>query len=112
MPPEISVDALHRFLFDLEDIIVSRKNDDPEKSYTARLLKGNINRLLQKVGEESVEYIIEAKSIDKNNVNSGKEKTISEAADLLFHYLVSLHGLDLSLNDVLLELHQRHNKSA
>jgi phosphoribosyl-ATP pyrophosphohydrolase/phosphoribosyl-AMP cyclohydrolase len=105
MPLEISEEVLHRFLFELESIIVSRKKDDPEKSYTAKLLQGNINRLLQKVGEESIEYIIEAKSHDK-------EKTISEAADLLFHFLVSLHGIDLNLNDILSELYKRHYKKA
>lgn len=99
----ISEDVLHRFLFDLENIIVSRKTENPETSYTAKLLQGNINRLLQKVGEEAVEYILEAKS---NN----REKTISEAADLLFHFLVSLHGIDLTLNDILAELQKRHKK--
>lgn len=103
MPSEISGNALHQFLFDLEDIVVSRKNEDPEKSYTAKLLQGNINRLLQKVGEESVEYILEAKSNDK-------VKTISEGADLLYHFLVSLHGIDLTLDDILSELYRRHHK--
>ncbi|MDH4262977.1 MAG: phosphoribosyl-ATP diphosphatase [Spirochaetia bacterium] len=103
MSDNMSNEKLSRFLFELEELIASRKNGDPEKSYTAKLLQGNINRLLQKVGEESVEYIIEAKSNDK-------EKTISEAADLLFHFLVSLHGINLNLNDILAELYSRHNK--
>jgi len=103
MPQTVSDEDFHGFLVELEKIIISRKNADPEKSYTAKLLQGNINGILQKVGEESIEYILEAKS---NN----KERAIAEGADLFFHFLVSLQGINLSLNDILGELYKRHNK--
>jgi phosphoribosyl-ATP pyrophosphohydrolase/phosphoribosyl-AMP cyclohydrolase len=107
MPDKVPDDTLYKFLFELEELIDSRKTADSEKSYTAKLLQGSLNRLLQKVGEESVEYILEAK--DHKAKSNNKEKTISEAADLLFHFLVSLHGIDLTLNDVLVELFARHH---
>jgi len=103
MPDGTTDDQLQNFLFDLDKVIAARKLEKPENSYTAKLFQGGIDRLLQKVGEESIEYILEAK-------NNDRERTISEAADLLFHFLVSLHGINLSLNDVLAELRKRHKK--
>lgn len=94
---------LRNFLFELDDVIKSRRSANPDSSYTSKLLNGDINRLLQKVGEESVEYILEATRDDK-------EKIVSEAADLLYHFMVSLHGLNLTLEDVLEELKKRHTK--
>jgi phosphoribosyl-ATP pyrophosphohydrolase/phosphoribosyl-AMP cyclohydrolase len=91
------------FLFELEEIINSRKSSEPSESYTSSLLNGPINKVLQKVGEEAVEYIIEAKGSDR-------VKIISEAADLMYHFIVSLHSQGLSLNDISKELHNRHNK--
>ncbi len=88
------------FLSVLEDIISSRKKDSNGTSYTSSLFKKGINKIAQKVGEESVELIIESK--DTNN-----ELFLGEAADLLFHYLVLLQAKDFTLNDVIQVLKQR-----
>ena len=89
------------FLFQLEKIISDRKNNPSAKSYTSQLFESGINKVAQKVGEEAIELIIEAK--DEN-----KELFLGEAADLLFHYLVLLQAKDYELNDVLNVLKNRH----
>lgn len=81
------------FIRGLERIIQSRKSADPESSYTAKLLSKGINKVAQKVGEEAVELVIEAK--DQN-----EELFLNEAADLLYHYLVLLTAKGKSLGDV------------
>ena len=73
------------FLYYLEDIIELRKRSTDEKSYVRHLFHQGINKIAQKVGEESVELVIEAK-------DSNDELFINEAADLLFHYLVLLNA--------------------
>lgn len=93
----------HNFLAELERIISDRKENPNESSYTSSLLKKGINAIAQKVGEEVVELIIEAKDND-----AGKFK--NEAADLLFHYLVLLKAKDVSLNDITGVLKERHSK--
>lgn len=89
------------FLFYLEDIIKLRRNGDDEKSYVRQLFKKGINKIAQKVGEEAVETVIEAK-------DDNKDLFLNEAADLLFHYLVLLQAKDLKLDDVITILKQRH----
>jgi phosphoribosyl-ATP pyrophosphohydrolase/phosphoribosyl-AMP cyclohydrolase len=69
----------------LETIIAKRKNDPLEKSYTSSLFAKGINKIAQKVGEEAVELVIEAKDNDDNLFKN-------EAADLLFHYLILLQA--------------------
>lgn len=91
------------FLFELEKIIADRKENPTEKSYTSSLFTKGINTVAQKVGEEAVELIIEAKDNDA-------EKFKNEAADLLFHYLVLLKAKGFVLNDVIEILKQRHSK--
>src|SRR5450432_3035463 len=91
------------FLFHLEEIIKERKNNPSEKSYTSSLFEKGINKIAQKVGEEAVELIIEAK--DNND-----ELFTNEAADLLFHYLVLLKAKGFSLEDIIKILQQRHSK--
>lgn len=91
------------FLSELEDIISDRKENPDEKSYTSSLFKKGINAVAQKVGEEAVELIIEAKD---NDVDKFK----NEAADLLFHYLVLLKSKNVSLNDIIAILKSRHSK--
>ena len=88
------------FLSVLEAIISSRKKEPLDSSYTSSLFKKGINKIAQKVGEEAVELIIEAKDNDK-------ELFLGEAADLLFHYLVLLQAKEYRLNDVLQVLKQR-----
>jgi phosphoribosyl-ATP pyrophosphohydrolase/phosphoribosyl-AMP cyclohydrolase len=85
----------------LENIIVDRKQNPKEGSYTTTLLKSGINKVAQKVGEEAVELVIEAKDDDK-------ERFLNEAADLMYHYLVLLTAKNYSLNDVQEVLRKRH----
>lgn len=82
------------FISELEDTIQSRKeNADSEKSYVASLFKLGMNKIAQKVGEEAVEVVIEAK--DNND-----DLFLSESADLLFHYLILLQAKGFKINDV------------
>jgi len=90
------------FLKKLEGIIQQRKNETSEKSYTSSLFKAGINKIAQKVGEEAVELVIEAK--DNNN-----ELFLNESADLLFHYLVLLAAKDRNLKDVIEVLKKRRS---
>ncbi len=89
------------FLVELESIIQSKKSNPTQESYTSQLFAKGINKIAQKVGEEAVELIIEAK--DDNN-----ELFLNEAADLLFHYLILLKAKNFSLNDVINTLKERH----
>lgn len=89
------------FLSHLESVIASRRNNPSEKSYTASLFAKGINKIAQKVGEEAVEIVIEAK--DNND-----ELFLGEAADLMFHYLVLLQAKGFTLKDVTDVLQQRH----
>lgn len=91
----------NNFLNYLEQIIQSRKETGKKGSYINSLFKKGINKIAQKVGEEAVELIIEAKDNDA-------EKFKNEAADLLFHYLILLNEKNLSLKDIALVLEGRH----
>jgi len=85
----------------LEAVIEDRKtNASGEKSYVASLFDKGINKIAQKVGEEAVEVVIEAK--DDND-----ELFLNESADLLFHYLILLQAKGYKLNDVVSVLKQR-----
>lgn len=89
------------FLTELETIIRDRKNNPTDKSYTASLFVKGINKIAQKVGEEAVEVVIEAKD---NNDDLFK----GEAADLLFHYLILLQAKNFTLSDIIHVLKSRH----
>lgn len=91
------------FLEYLEEIIRLRKLASVEESYVARLFSKGINKIAQKVGEEAVELVIEAK--DNND-----DLFINEAADLMFHYLLLLNAKGFTLQDVAAVLHKRHSK--
>jgi len=91
------------FLFFLEEVIQSRRQASPESSYVASLFSKGINKIAQKVGEEAVELVIEAK-------DNNKELFLNEAADLMYHYLVLLAAKGFSMNDVTTVLKQRHTK--
>lgn len=91
------------FLSELEGIINDRKNNPSEKSYVASLFKDGLNKIAQKVGEEAVEVIIEAKDNDE-------KLFLDESADLLFHYLILLSAKGYSLNDVKKVLRVRNSK--
>lgn len=88
------------FLSDLETIIADRKNNPTEKSYVASLLAKGINKVAQKVGEEAVETVIEAK-------DSNFDLFLNESADLLFHLLILLQAKGFSLHDVVDVLENR-----
>jgi len=89
------------FLMQLQDLIHSRKEEMPEGSYTTSLFQEGINKIAQKVGEEAVELVIEAK--DDND-----DLFLNEAADLLYHLLVLLSVKGKDIRDVSSLLEQRH----
>lgn len=91
------------FLLYLEDIIRLRKQASPEESYVAKLFSKGINKVAQKVGEEAVELVIEAK-------DDNQELFLNEAADLLFHYLLLLNAKGYKLQSVIDILKQRHSR--
>ncbi|WP_109300775.1 bifunctional phosphoribosyl-AMP cyclohydrolase/phosphoribosyl-ATP diphosphatase HisIE [Aquimarina sp. AU474] len=89
------------FLSNLEAVIQNRKeNQDDSKSYVASLFRKGINKVAQKVGEEAVEVVIEAK-------DDNEELFLSESADLLFHYLILLQAKGYKLKDVVNVLKSR-----
>ena len=90
-----------QFLARLEQTIADRKNNPSENSYTSKLFARGINKIAQKVGEEAVEIVIEAK-------DDNKELFLGEAADLMYHYLVLLQAKNFTLNDVIGVLKERH----
>lgn len=91
------------FIRTLSQTIKDRKTQPSESSYTASLFQKGINKVAQKVGEEAVELVIEAK-------DDNKDLFLGEAADLLFHYLVLLEAKNYSLSDVVKVLESRHKK--
>ena len=93
-------DGVH-FLGYLQDFINKRQKEMPKGSYTTRLFESGINKIAQKVGEEAVELVIEAK--DQND-----ELFLNEAADLMFHYIVLLTARGHHLRDVAGVLNARH----
>ena len=91
------------FIQYLADVIKARKADESGKSYTKSLFDSGIAKMAQKVGEEAVEVVIEA-------MRDNKELFKEEASDLLFHYLVLIEGMGLSLEDIVKVLAKRHQK--
>lgn len=91
------------FLFQLEELLASRKNADPESSYTAKLYASGTKRIAQKVGEEGVETALAATLNDRFELTN-------EASDLVYHLLVLLQDQDLNLSTVIENLRQRHKK--
>ncbi|NIG76484.1 bifunctional phosphoribosyl-AMP cyclohydrolase/phosphoribosyl-ATP diphosphatase HisIE [Klebsiella sp. Ap-873] len=89
------------FLFELEQLLASRKTADPASSYTAKLYASGTKRIAQKVGEEGVETALAA------TVNDRHELT-NEASDLMYHLLVLLQDQDLDLSTVIENLRARH----
>jgi phosphoribosyl-ATP pyrophosphohydrolase/phosphoribosyl-AMP cyclohydrolase len=89
------------FLLELQDLIHTRKAEMPADSYTTSLFSGGINKIAQKVGEEAVELVIEAKD-DRDDL------FLNEAADLIYHLLVLLSAKGKDIRDVTSILEQRH----
>ncbi len=90
------------FLWQLEKIIQNRKSNPKEGSYTTSLFQKGINKVAQKVGEEAVELVIEAK-------DDNEELFLGEAADLLYHYLILLAAKNYNLQNVIEVLEKRHH---
>ena len=88
------------FLTALEEVINDRKNNPSDKSYVARLFAKGMNKIAQKVGEEAVETVIEAK--DENS-----DLFLNESADLLFHLMILLQAKGHRLDDVVQILEER-----
>ncbi len=88
-------------LTELYNIILDRQENPVEGSYTNYLFKKGQDEILKKIGEESVEVILAAKS-------QGKERLIEEVADLTYHTLVLLADSGLTPADILNELDKRH----
>ncbi len=95
-PKPIPTDLLK----ELENVIDQRRSEKTEGSYVASLFENGINKIAQKVGEEAVELVIEAKDDDLG-------KFTSEAADLMFHYLILLRAKGVSISAITAELEQR-----
>ncbi|MBF7956050.1 MULTISPECIES: bifunctional phosphoribosyl-AMP cyclohydrolase/phosphoribosyl-ATP diphosphatase HisIE [Rahnella] len=91
------------FLYQLEELLASRKTADPESSYTAKLYASGTKRIAQKVGEEGVETALAATVNDRFELKN-------EASDLVYHLLVLLQDQDLNLSAVIDNLRQRHKK--
>ncbi|MDC9598248.1 bifunctional phosphoribosyl-AMP cyclohydrolase/phosphoribosyl-ATP diphosphatase HisIE [Xenorhabdus anantnagensis] len=90
------------FLYELEQLLASRKHASPDSSYTARLYASGTKRIAQKVGEEGVETALAA------TVNDRDELT-NEAADLIYHLLVLLQDQELDLSRIISQLRERHS---
>lgn len=89
------------FLYELEKVILDRKNNPTKASYTASLFKRGINKIAQKVGEEAVEVVIEAK-------DDNRDLFLNEVADLMYHLGVLLVEKEVKLEEVVKVLRNRH----
>ncbi|MFZ2025684.1 MAG: phosphoribosyl-ATP diphosphatase [Microgenomates group bacterium] len=87
-------------LEELYKVIQKRMEEKKDGSYVAKLVSGGTDRVIQKIGEEAIEVVIAAK-------NSGKDRLISESADLLFHLLILLSVRQITLADIEKELMAR-----
>ena len=92
------------FLTELQDFINKRHEEMPEGSYTTSLFKDGLNRMAQKVGEEALEAVIEAK-------NGTNDRLIYEASDMFYHLIVLLTSKGLRIEDIAKELKERHAPS-
>lgn len=91
------------FLYELEELLISRKTELPKGSYTTKLFKKGLDKISQKLGEEAIELIIASK-------NKKQEETIYESADLIYHLLVLLAEKEIPLDRVIQEMKIRSKK--
>lgn len=91
-----------QILDEIHTVVELRKKRKIKNSYTAQLFKEGKNKIAQKVGEESFELIADY-------LNGSKQRTIEEAADLIYHLLVMLYSKKINLNDIKRELNKRKN---
>ena len=92
----------------LAEVLEQRKQSSADESYVATLHQKGLNKILEKVGEESVETILAARDAEQSGDNS---KVVYETADLWFHSLVMLSHLDIQVDDILNELERRFGLS-
>ena len=90
------------FLTELQDFINTRHEEMPEGSYTTKLFKDGVKRIAQKVGEESLEAVIEA-------CTGTNEQLSYEVADMIYHLIVLLASKNMRIEDIADELHKRHD---
>ena len=90
------------FLQELFSIIAIKAKSKDKSSYTKLLLKSGKNKIAQKVGEESIEVIVEY-------LKGSKKRTIEEASDLIYHFFVLLYSKKISLKEIKIELEKRKN---
>ena len=100
---EINDHSEIHFLIYLQNLIEKRRKEMPKGSHTTKLFKNGINKIAQKLGEEAVELIIEAK--DQND-----DLFLNEAADLMYHFIVLLSAREYNLMDVANTLKNRHKE--
>lgn len=95
----------YSFLQILEDTIKQQKQIDPEDSYTAKLWNEGMNKIAQKLGEESVEVVIAA-------LNESNERFTSEVSDLLYHLFVLIEKKGVNFSDIIAEMKKRNKDTA
>lgn len=86
---------------DLYSIILDKQKNLPKDSYTTSLFKEGLDKIVQKVGEESVEILVAAK-------NESKHRLVEEVSDLIYHLLVLLAKKEITLEEIETELEKRH----
>lgn len=91
------------FIYDLERLLISRRQDKPKGSYSTKLFKKGIDKIAQKLGEEAVETIIAAK-------NKKQADLVGESADLIYHLLVLLVEKEIPFDTVIQEMMLRSKK--
>lgn len=94
---------MENIINELYEVIKDRKENRDEGSYTSYLFNKGIDKILKKLGEESTEVIISAK-------NNNKEEQILEIGDLIYHLLVTMAELNITIEDIEKELNQRRKK--
>ena len=94
---------MENIINELYEVIKDRKENRDESSYTSYLFNNGIDKILKKLGEECTEVIISAK-------NNNKEEQILEIGDLMYHLLVTMSELNISIEDVEKELNKRRKK--
>ena len=94
---------MENIINELYEVIKDRKENRDESSYTSYLFNNGIDKILKKLGEECTEVIISAK-------NNNKEEQVLEIGDLIYHLLVTMAELDISIEDVEKELNKRRKK--
>ncbi len=100
-----------KILTDLQQILQSRKNADPNKSYTAKLFSKGNDALLKKIAEESSEFVLAAKDFQYANNSQNRSHLIYESADLIYHLLATLTFHNVDFSEICQELKRREGIS-